>query len=109
MSLIDGKIKKSDLDKAKSDLDNLDKVNLPFGDKGRMEAIKEGREKLRLDNELYTTQQQQKAQMRQINEKQIRSLRNRFSSKVGGALLSDNPRGVGLGESTGLPSKLGSA
>ena len=49
----------------------------------------------------------QEVQKKRIQEKQIRALRNNF--RPAGGFLQGSGRGVALGESTGLPSKLGTA
>ena len=104
------------LDKIKREIEENDKMTEAAGSLHgiRGEAFKkignEAKEQLKLKQELAQLEQQKKMERRKINEKQIRSLRNRFSARaVGGALLSENPRGVGLGNDTGLPTKLGTA
>lgn len=58
--------------------------------------------------EQQAANQQKEHIKKQIQEKQVRALRNQYRGGAGG-LLGEAPRGVSLGESTGLPTKLGAA
>lgn len=70
-------------------------------------SLNAARDKLKLDRELYAKEQQAAYEKDRVNEKQVRALRNRFGTNA--ALLSANPRGIDVSESTNLPTKLGSA
>lgn len=104
-----------EINKMREATESLESANERIGGKGNLGKLIEGssknlREDFGLEKELYNLDQQQKIEKKRINEKQIRSLRNRYSQRgVAGALLSENPRGVGLGDAVGLPTKLGSA
>ena len=59
----------------------------------------------KIAREAEMLQSQKELQKKKIQEKQIRALRNTF--RPAGGFLQAGGRGVGLGESTGLPTKLG--
>jgi len=69
-------------------------------------GVEGAKEKIRLEEEQDRLKAAQDVQKRRIQEKQIRALRNNF--RPAGGFLQGG-RGVSLGESTGLPSKLGNS
>lgn len=68
-------------------------------------ANKSLQEQLELAKEQERVKQSQEIQRKKIQEKQIRALRNQY--RPAGGFLNAGGRGVMLGETGGLPSKLG--
>lgn len=76
-------------------------------DKMAQEGFERAQETLKLEAEQENLKAAQDVQKRRIQEKQIRALRNNY--RPAGGFLQTGGRGVSLGESSGLPSKLGNS
>lgn len=75
--------------------------------KGIRKTLPEMADQIKIYKEQNAIKEQEKVEKRKIQEKQINALRSNF--RPGGGLIGRSSNSAPLGDSTGLPNKLGNA